>query len=155
MRTFAPGPRRARRGFSLLEMLTVMVIVGVVTATSMGKAHTVMQQQRLQRAKTAAQGDLDAAFSIAVLERVPIRITWDSVKLQIDVANRAASTTYRTSNLGADFGLTAGGVKFSRSYVEVYPNGLANDTLTITLTAGNDTTQLCMSRSGLIRTKCK
>ena len=155
MRTLAPGPRRARRGFTLLEMLTVMIIVGVVTATSMGKAHTVMQQERLQRAATAMQGDLDAAFAIAVLQRVPIRVSLDSAHLKIDVANRAGTDTLRTSDLGAEFGITAGGVKFSRPYLEVYPNGMANDTLTITLTAGKVTKSVCMSRTGLIRTiKC-
>ncbi len=153
MRTFGPGPRRVRRGFTLLETLIVMIIVGVVTATSMGKMHTVMQQQRLQRAATAVQGDLEAAFSVAVLERVPIRVTLDTAKLQVDVANRAATTTYRTSNLGSGFGLTAGGVSFSRPFLEVYPNGIANDTLTITLKVEKLTKQVRMSRTGLIRTQ--
>lgn len=153
MRTLAPRPRRARRGFSLLEILIVMIVLGVVSATSMGKMHTIMTQQRLYRAATATQGDLEAAFAISVRNRAPIRISWDATNLQVDVTDRAGTTIYRKSNLGAEYGIAAADVSFSRSPVEVYPNGIADGTLTITLTLEHMTRTVQMSRTGLIQTQ--
>ena len=58
--------------------------------------------------------------------------------------------TYRHTSLGQDpYGLK-GGVKFSRSPLEVYPNGMANDTLTITFSTNGYIKRVRMSRTGML-----
>ena len=118
---------------------------------SMGRIHTLTVQQRLQRAVTATQNDIEAAFAVAVRNRQPTRIAWNSATRQLVVTDRAGTTFFRKSNLGAVYGLAAAGVTFSRSPVEVYPDGLANDTLLITLTVETVTKRVRVSRSGLIQ----
>src|SRR5205085_2037663 len=117
-----------------------------------GRIHDLIIQQRVARAATAVQNDLEAAFAIAGRNRHPVRIVWDSTARQLGLTDRAGTTAYRHTGLGKDpYGLTGNGVSFSRSPVEVYPNGLANDTLIITFTAPNITRRVRMSRSGLVQ----
>ena len=146
------SPPRLSRGFTLLEVLVVMIIAAVVTAMSVGRIHSLTVQQRLQRAVTATQNDIEAAYAIAVRNRRPVRIAWSSGTRQLVVTDRAGTTFFRRSNLGTVYGLAAAGVKFSRSPIEIYPDGLANDTLLITLTVENVTKRVRVSRSGLVRT---
>lgn len=136
----------------MLELLTVMVIVGLVSAISAGRIHDVMVQQRLTRASNVIQTNAEAAFSIAARNRRPIRITWDSTRMQLDITDRGGTTFFRRVGLGRDpYGLPPGTVKFSRSPLEVYPNGLANDTLLITLSTNSVTKKILVSRAGLVR----
>ena len=142
---------RRNRGFTLLEVLVVMIIAAVVTAMSVGRIHSLTVQQRLQRAVVATRNDIEAAHTIAVRNRQPVRISWSAATRQLVVTDRAGTTYFRRSNLGTVYGLAAAGVTFSRSPIEVYPNGLANDTLLITLTVETVTKRVRVSRSGLVR----
>lgn len=142
---------RRNRGFTLLEVLVVMIMAAAVTAMSVGRIHSLTVQQRLQRATMATRNDIEAAYAIAVRNRQPVRIAWNSGTRQLVVTDRAGTTYFRRSNLGAVYGLAAAGVTFSRSPVEVYPDGLANDTLLITLTVETVTKRVRVSRSGLVR----
>jgi type II secretory pathway pseudopilin PulG len=136
----------------MIEIVVVLVIVGITSAMSAGRIHELIIQQRIARAATAVQNSLEAAFAIAGRNRHPVRIAWDSVAKQLGVTDRAGTTAYRHTGLGPDpYGLSANSVSFSRSPVEVYPNGLANDTLTITLTAPNLIKRIHMTRSGLVQ----
>src|SRR4051812_44708450 len=141
---------RRRTGFSLLELLIVLMIVGVVTGLSGGRVHAIIVQQRVSRAATSLQSDLEAAFAIANRNRRPIRIAWDASKLQLQVTDRAGTTFYRRTPLGKDYGFSSSNVSFSRSPVEIFPNGLANDTLTVVLTAESNTRRIRMTRAGMV-----
>jgi len=141
-----------RKGFTLLELMVVVVIMGVVGSMSAGRIHELMLHGRLSRAASGVQNDLEAAFATAGRNRRPIRIVWNSTSMQMQVTDRAGYLTYRRTSLGVDpYGLTPGAVTFSRSPVEVYPTGLANDTLLITLSVENITKRVRMSRAGLVQ----
>ena len=142
---------KTRRGFTMLEVLVVLIMVGVVASVTAGKFHLIMVKQRVQRAATVMQNDLEGAFAISTRNHLPIRISWDSTKLQMNVTDRSGALYYRkTAMSGSEYGLTSGTVSFSRSPLEVYPNGLANDTLTITISASSATKSVHMTRAGLI-----
>jgi len=146
------SPRRIR-GFTLLEVLVVLIFAGVVTAMSVGRIHTLTVKGRLRRAATATRNDIEAAFAIAVRNRQPVRIAWSSSTRQLVVTDRAGTTYFRRSNLGSVYGLAASNVAFSASPIEVYPNGLANNPLTITLTVESAADTVIVTRSGLIQVK--
>jgi prepilin-type N-terminal cleavage/methylation domain-containing protein len=143
---------RPRRGFSLFEVITVLVLIGVLTSISIGKMRDVMTQQRLYRASNIVQTNVEAAWALAARNRRPIRISWDAVNRQMRVTDRGATTTFRRASLGQDpYGLPPGSVTFSKDTLEVYPNGLANDTLLITLSTTGLAKKVWVSRAGLVQ----
>jgi len=152
-----PSRRLPRAGFSMLEIMVALTLVGVTSAISVGKIHDIMIQERIARAATTIRGDMEAAFALAVRNREPIRIRWNSSALALTVTNRDGSTVYRTTALSRDtYGLRRwwGGVQLSSTSVEIYPNGMASDTLTITFRApytSEATKRVRMSRAGLVR----
>jgi prepilin-type N-terminal cleavage/methylation domain-containing protein len=142
---------RRRSGFSMLELLVVVVIGGMMAKLSMGRIHDLMSHERVLHAATAIQNDLESAFQIAARNRQPIRIEWDASTQQISVKNRSGAS-FRKINLGQQsYGFLNGAVTVSSSPIEVYPNGLASDTLRITLTSNGFTKSLRMSRAGLVQ----
>src|SRR5215472_13214087 len=129
------GPRARRSGFTVLEMMVVLVLVGITTAIALGRIQKLMIMNRIQRAATAAQNDLEAAFAIAGRDRQPIEIQWSTATMSLGVTDRTGTTPFRHTALGmGGYGLRTRDVRFSRTLLEVYPNGLAEDTLNITIT---------------------
>jgi prepilin-type N-terminal cleavage/methylation domain-containing protein len=141
---------RVRRAFTMLEVVVVLMIVGVVSTLSAGRIHAIIVKERVQRASTSLQSDLQAAFAIASRNRRPIRISWNSAKMQMDVTDRAGTTFYRRTPLGNDYGFTSSAVAFSASPIEVYPNGFASDTLTVVLSSDGNTRRVHMTRTGMV-----
>jgi Tfp pilus assembly protein FimT len=136
----------------LLELITVLVLVGVLTSVSFGKMRDVMTQQRLYRASNIVQTNVEAAWALAARNRRPVQISWDAVNRQMRVTDRGARTTFRRASLGQDpYGLPPGSVTFSKDTLEIYPNGLANDTLLITLSSTGQTKKVWVSRAGLVQ----
>ena len=145
---------RARAGYTLIELAVVMIIGGIVTTMSIGKVHTLLSQQRVVHAATAIQNDLEAAFQIAGRNRKPVQISYDSTAQRFTIGDRTGSMYYRRTNLSAQaFGFSRTSVGVSKSPVQVFPNGLAEDTLLITLSSNGITKKLYMSRTGLVRIK--
>lgn len=135
----------------MIEIVIVLMVGGVLSAMSMGKMHDIMVQQRIARAATALHSDLANAFAIAARDRKPTRIYWDATSMQFSVTNHAGTMAYRHTSLGSDaYGLKTGNVSVSESPIDVYPNGLASDSLTITFTTNNLTKSVHMSRAGLV-----
>jgi len=145
---------RLRRGFSILELITVLVLIGVLASVSAGKVRDVMTQQRLYRASNNVQTNVEAAWALAARNRKPIRISWDSTNRQMKITDRAGTNTFRRTSFGQDpYGLTAGTIRFSTPMVEVFPDGLATDTLLITLSNFGVTKKVWVSRAGLVQQK--
>jgi Tfp pilus assembly protein FimT len=135
-----------------LELLVVIVIGGVMAKLSISRIHDLMSQQRVVHAATAVQNDLEAAFQIAGRNRQPVRIAWDPSAQQLQITDRAGTTFYRKTNLGRQaYGFASNSVTFSSWLVEVYPNGLANGPLLITISSNSFIKKLRMSRAGLVQ----
>jgi prepilin-type N-terminal cleavage/methylation domain-containing protein len=146
--------RSARAGYTILELLVVVMIGGVMAKLSMGKIHDLMSHQRVLHAATAVQNDLEAAFQIAGRNRAPVRIAWDATVMQLSITDRAGTLTFRKTNLSRQaYGFASNAVTVSTSPLEVYPNGLAADTLLVTISSNGFTKKLRMSRAGLVQAR--
>jgi len=136
----------------MIELLVVVVIMGISFTVSAGRIHDLIIQARVARVATAAQNDLEAGFAIAARNRQPIRVSWNSSTMQLNVTDNAGTLAYRSTTLGLDaYGLTTRSVRFSTPSLEIYPNGMASDTLTITIRRSRYTKHVRMSRTGLIK----
>jgi prepilin-type N-terminal cleavage/methylation domain-containing protein len=152
----SPPPTRrpaALGGFSLVEVLVVVTILGIAAAISIPKIARITTQNRVQRAAFALSSDVQQAFAIAGRNRAPVRLAWSSAKMQLQVTNLAGSTVYRRTGLGtgAGYGFTSSEVSMTPTSLVVFPTGLAADTLVIALSKGGFSKTIRVSRAGMVR----
>lgn len=125
--------------------MVVVVIMGIVGTMSAGRIHALIVQQRINLAANSVQNDIELAFTTASRNRRPVQIAFNTSSRYMEITDQNGVRQYRRSPIGM-----LGPVTFSRSPIEVYPTGLANDTLLITMTIESVTKQVRMSRAGLV-----
>lgn len=148
---------RARTGFTLIEMLTVMGMLGLIALLSIGRVSDYIRERNVAAASAIVRNDLQQAFAIAARNRQPVRVSFADTALQI--TNRENTITYVRRGLGVGSGLSfsPSDVSFCTTTcgatVDVFPNGWASDSLTVTITKAPYTRGVHMSRSGLVTTR--
>jgi Tfp pilus assembly protein FimT len=159
MRTSFPT-LKLRSAYTIVELMIVTTILGVVSVMSMGRISTYVQERHVSAAAATVHNDLQQAFTIAARNRRPVRITFATADTALRITNRENTITYLRRGLGAGsgFALRPSDVVFcaatcSGATIEVYPNGWASDTLTVTITKGQYSRGVRMSRSGLFTAK--
>jgi type II secretory pathway pseudopilin PulG len=145
---------RARSGFTLLEMVVLLVFVGILAAMAGGKLSAIKNQQTVVRAATTVQTQMEMAFAVAGRNRAPIRISWSSSAGQLTVTKRDGTINYGTIDF-TKLGLSKADITVSNSTVDVFPNGWASDTLSVTInTSRGGTTykrRIRMSKAGMVK----
>jgi prepilin-type N-terminal cleavage/methylation domain-containing protein len=152
-RVLAPS---RRFGFTIIELLTVIVILALLIGMSIGRISATITQQRLNRAAVATASDLQAAFALAQRDRKPVVITFNPSTMELKVTDAVSGTVLRQTSL-ANFNLNSSNIEASRYWLSVYPAGLANDSVSITLSATLGSTtysqRIRMTRGGLVQIK--
>ena len=147
---------RARAGFSLMEMLIVVILVGIVMSVAGVRVTGMMTQQRVIRAAGTIQTQIEKAFAIAGRNREPMKVTFSTSAsaIQLKVTNRAGTVDYGMVDF-KQLGLSNGDVTVSSNDITVFPNGFASDTLSVQVlvTRGGATHKriVRMSRAGLVK----
>src|SRR6185437_12091915 len=95
-------PLHISRGFTMLEIVLALVVLGIVSAASAGKIHDLLIQERVIRASTAVENGLEAAFALATRNRQPVRISWSPATMQVGITDRTGLVYYQRVGLGAD-----------------------------------------------------
>ena len=150
------GPARTRLGFSFIEMMVVVTIAGIIGGLSIGKISAYMTQQRVIKASLSLTNDLQQAFVIAGRTRKPVRIVLDTATMQLSITDRTQSSVMRRVALGTGYGLTSKNLSFYPSApLEIYPNGLAADTMAISLRAPGTSRYIRVSRAGMVQVMVK
>lgn len=146
------APGRARRGFTMIELLMVVTILAILTSIALASFTRTVDQARIDRAAQTLSTDLQMAFSLVGRNRKPVRISWDSVNVRFNITDRA-DTLFRTRPMGpsSEFKLRQTDFTVSRPVVEIYPPGLSNDSLNIHIVNRTQMRTLSMSRGGLVR----
>jgi prepilin-type N-terminal cleavage/methylation domain-containing protein len=152
--------RRRRRAFTVVEMLFVMTILGLISMLSMGQMSNYIRERNVTAAAATVRNDLQQAFAIAARNRRPVRLSFAGSDTALTITNRNNTVTYLRRGLGSGSGfmLVPSDVAFcsstcSGATVDVFPNGWASDTLSVTIRKGPYSRGIHMSRSGLVTSR--
>jgi prepilin-type N-terminal cleavage/methylation domain-containing protein len=141
-----------RSGYTLLELLVVIVLMGLVAMMSIGRFSQMTTGWRVSRAAQAYGEELQAAYALVGRNRIPVTITLDRTLMEIRISDRN-NVIYRKRNLGktSAFKLDSADVTPSTRAIEIYPPGLAADSLSIVIQRQGKFRRVRMLRGGLVQ----
>ena len=141
-----------RRGFSLVELLVVIMIVAVAMATTIPRVGAVTNQTKVQRANQALQQDVQQAWALAARNRAPIVLKLVTSNMQLQITNLAGTTIYKRTSYGTGgaYGLTSAELRMAPTSITVFPNGLANDTVGFTVVRSSYSRKFWVNKAGMV-----
>lgn len=144
------APRR-KAGFSMLEMLVVLIIVGLLVAIGVPRTARILRHERVNRAAQILVGDLQNGFAIAGRQRAPVRLVFNPTAKSYTFSDRASGTVLqvRVMNSGSEFALSK--LNVDQATIDVLPNGIASTPFTVTLGQGEYERQVTASTAGFVR----
>lgn len=149
---FLTVPMSRRSGFTLIEMMVVATILAVIIATALPAVGKNMAATRVQRAGSVVATDIQRAFTLAAQRRSPVRISIDTAGKTFRIMNRARDTTFLTTTYNSTSDLVVTRLGASDTTIVIYPNGLAQAALTVTVYSPSHARQVAATRAGQIRT---
>jgi Tfp pilus assembly protein FimT len=140
----------------MIEMLVVFIVFGVSAMIATRSVGDTLRRDRVSKAAAVISADIEQAFALAARQRTPIRIAMNDTNRTFVLIDRADTTyKYRTRNFKTgEFSVDT--IMNNRDSLDVMPNGLATDTLNLTLgifTTGGSlyTKTIRVTRGGLVR----
>ena len=153
-KTNSRNAHSGRLGFTMLEILVVVAIVGII-ATIVGPAMSrIIRHQRVNRAATVIAADLQNAFAVAARQRQPVRIQADAATRSYQFVDRRTGAVLRIRTFYGDtseYRLTT--LTFDNPVIDVFPNGVSSKPLVINLANGDYAKQITASTAGFVRVK--
>ncbi len=148
---------RTRRGFTLIELLIVVGIMSIVLTMSMGRATRAISAWRVDAASRAISDELQSAFALVGRNRKPLVLSVDKTKMQLRLLSRSGADTFRLRALGSSsvYNLRSADLTVypatTPTTLEIYPPGLASDSLSITIKKDGTARRIRMLRGGLVQ----
>jgi prepilin-type N-terminal cleavage/methylation domain-containing protein len=140
-----------RSGFSMLEMLIVMIIISVLVGIAIPKMARIIRHERVNRAAQVLVQDLQNGFAMAGRQRAPVRLTFTTGTKTYVFSDRATGTVLQTRVMsnGADYSLTS--MQTTATTVDILPNGIGSTAFEVTLSNGDYSRKIKASTAGFIR----
>ena len=143
---------RSRFGFTLLEVVIALAVVGVLMAVSIVRLVPAVERAKVRQASSIIAADLQYAQMIASRDRRPVVVIVTTAVQGYMIRDRSGSTIYRTRFLGptTDYGIQTLAVTPSTA-IEIFPSGVARETTTFTATTNGYQRRVRITRAGHIR----
>jgi len=151
---------RPRRGFTLIELLIVLGMMGILISVSMSRTSRMISSYRVNSASQAIADELHAAFALVGRNRKPLVLSIDKTKMQLRLVSRTGKDTFRLRAFGptSEYRLSAADITVypttTPTTLEIYPPGLASDSLSIIIKKNGSARRIRMLRGGLVQV-CK
>jgi prepilin-type N-terminal cleavage/methylation domain-containing protein len=152
MRMLRNYHKYARVGFTLLELIVVVFIVGVLAMMTGPAMSRIVRHNRVNRSATVIAADLQNAFAVAARQREPIRIQADANTRSYQFIDRKTGAVLRIRTFYGDtseYRLTR--LVFTPSTIDVFPSGVSSAPLVVDLANGDYVRQVTASTAGFIR----
>jgi len=142
--------RRGNRGYTMIELLVVMLIVSVVAGITYVRMQPSLERARVRGAASVLAGDLQYAQVMAARLRRPMVISMNTTALTYQIADRAGAV-YRMRDLSTAGEYALGELQATPATLEVFPNAIAAQGATYTVGANGYRRRVTFSRAGQIR----
>jgi len=140
-----------RRGFTLIEAVIVVAILGIMAAVASPRMSGMTERQRVDRASLIVASDIRAAFSSAARGRVPVRVDFVFTNRRYAITNRVTGDTIIQRDLSVG-DMRVSGMTGPSATFDVFPSGVA--TVADTIMVGGATQyhrRVAVSRVGAVR----
>lgn len=150
------GYPRTRRcgsaGYTLIELVMVVAVMGIVLAMAAPRIHSVLQHAKVNAATTVLAVDLQYAQMLAARQRRPVVVIVVPGAEQYLIRDRpAGGTVFRTRLFGQDSDYLLDELTSTGSAMEVFPTGVTYATTTFTVGLAGYQRQVRFTKAGQIR----
>ncbi len=138
-------------GFSMLEMLLVLIVLAVLVTIAIPRMGRIMQHERVNKAAQIVAADLQNGFAIAGRQRAPVRLSVDGVAKSYTFTDRSSGVILQTRvmNNSSEFNLSS--LATDAAIIDVLPNGIASTPFVITVAQGDYSRRISASTAGFVR----
>ena len=148
-----PRIRPPRAGFTLIETLVVLIIIGIVVGMVLPQWGKMGKSTKANAAAAVVKTDLQRAFNEAQKNKRPVRIVVDVANRRYEIRDRptnvlilnrrltgATTTEYQVSSMTS-----------APTTIDIFPNGLSSGGIVISVTVRAQTRTVTMTRVGHVR----
>lgn len=140
---------RSRAGFTFIELMVVVVVLGLVMAVALPSVGKSVNTDRVNRSVLVVQSMLAEAGQLAARRNEPVTVTLSSGVLSIN--QRSTGTALKQRSFGPTSDLRATLAISPATGVTIFPNGRSSAAISVTLTGGNASATVTRSTTGVIR----
>lgn len=142
----------SRRGFTVIELLMVVCIMGILAAMAGPRISKIIRHNRVNRAAMVITADLQNAFASAARQRQPVRISADAATKSYQFVDRKTGAVLKIRSFYGDtseYHLKT--LVFTPAIIDVFPTGVSSSPVVVDLGNGDYSRRITASTAGFIR----
>jgi len=143
--------RKKRAGFSLIEMLLVLIVIGLLVRITVVKTSRIMRHERVNRAAQVLVQDLQNGFAMAGRQRAPVRLTFTPATKTYVFSDRLTGTVFQTRIMDNRTEYQLSTMTASVNTIDILPNGIGSTAFTVDVGLGDYSKRVTASSAGFIR----